>query len=118
LAVGNGLLVVLGSIATGLKQREADAVINKMLGKARPAILTTALVQYLVLGLLAAIPAMVVGLGLGWLVSRLLTDVEFTAEAATLFSVVIASIALTGALGAATLLRATTAAPARLLREL
>ncbi len=118
LAVGNGLLVVLGSIATGLKQREADAVINKMLGKARPTILTTALVQYLVLGLLAAIPAMVVGLGLGWLVSRLLTDVEFTAEAATLFSVVIASIALTGALGAATLLRATTAAPARLLREL
>jgi putative ABC transport system permease protein len=89
-----------------------------MLGKARPTILSTALVQYLVLGLLAAIPAVVVGLGLGWLVSRMLTEVEFTAEPGTLLSVVAASIVLTGALGAITLLRATTVAPARLLREL
>ncbi|MHA6731349.1 ABC transporter permease [Devosia sp. A369] len=118
LAVGNGLLVLVGSLATGRRQREADTVITKVLGATRFELLATAFLQYLILATLAVLPAIALGIGLGWLVSMLLLNVEFTIGSDALAVVLLAAIAITACLGALTILRAASARPARLLRDL
>jgi putative ABC transport system permease protein len=118
LAVGNGLLVLVGSLATGRRQREADTVITKVLGATRFELLATAFLQYLILAALAALPALALGIGLGWLVSMLMLNVDFTIGSDALAVVLLTAIAITACLGALTILRAATARPARLLRDL
>src|SRR5690606_32392247 len=87
LAVGNGLLVLIGSLATGRRQREADAVITKVLGATRGELMLSAFAQYLVLGLLAAVPAIFLGIGLGWLISFIMLQVDFTLDLRSLLVV-------------------------------
>ncbi|HTJ57220.1 MAG TPA: FtsX-like permease family protein [Devosiaceae bacterium] len=118
LAVGNGLLVLLGSLASGNRQRQADAVINKVLGATRAQVLAGSVVRHLLLAALAALPATSVGLALAWLLTKLLPDVDFTVDGVTLAAVNLGAIAITGLLGATTILRAVSLRPARLLREL
>lgn len=118
LAVGNGLLVLVGSLSTGRRQREADTVISKVLGATRLELMATAFVQYLILATLAALPALVLGIGLGRLVSMLMLNVDFTLDPDVLGIVLLVAIVITALLGALTILRAATARPARLLRDL
>ncbi len=118
LAVGNGLLVLVGSLATGRRQREADTVISKVLGATRLELMATAFLQYLVLATLAALPAILLGVGMGWLVSMLMLNVDFTLNTNALTVVLLVAVAITACLGAMTILRAASARPARLLRDL
>ncbi|SEQ15491.1 putative ABC transport system permease protein [Devosia sp. YR412] len=118
LAVGNGLLVLIGSLSTGRRQREADTVINKVLGGTRRTLLFTAFLQYLILALLAAIPATVLGVGVGWLVSMVMLNVDFTLNTRVLGVVLCTAVLITALLGSLTILRAASARPARLLRDL
>ena len=118
LAVGNGLLVLVGSLATGRRQREADTVISKVLGATRIELMATAFTQYLILAVLAALPAILLGIGLGWLVSMVMLNVDFTLNLDALIVVLLVAIAITALLGALTILRAASARPARLLRDL
>lgn len=117
-AVGNGLLVLIGSLASGRRQREADTVITKVLGATRLELMVTAFTQYLLLGLLAAIPATILGIGLGWLISEVMLEVDFTVGSALLLVVLGVATLITAGLGATTILRAASARPARLLRDL
>jgi putative ABC transport system permease protein len=118
LAVGNGLLVLIGSLSTGRRQREADTVITKVLGATRFELMATAFLQYLVLALLAAVPAVLIGLGVGRLVSALMLEVEFTIKPDIIALVLLTAITITALLGAMTILRAASSRPARLLRDL
>jgi putative ABC transport system permease protein len=118
LAVGNGLLVLIGSLSTGRRQREADTIITKVLGGTRRTLLGTAFLQYLLLAILAAIPATILGVGVGWLVSMVMLNVDFTLNARVLGVVLTTAILITALLGSLTILRAATARPARLLRDL
>jgi putative ABC transport system permease protein len=118
LAVGNGLLVLLGSLATGRRQREADAVITKVLGATRGDVLLVATLHYLLLAGFAAALATPVGIALAWLLTRLLLDVEFTFDPVAIGAVNVGAIAIASLLGATTILRAVSSRPARLLREL
>jgi putative ABC transport system permease protein len=118
LAVGNGLLVLIGSLATGRRQREADAVITKVLGATRVELMLTAFMQYLVLGILAAIPASLLGIALGWVISLVMLDVDFTSGSSVLLVVLAMATIITALLGSTTILRAASARPARLLRDL
>ncbi|HEY8575771.1 MAG TPA: FtsX-like permease family protein [Devosia sp.] len=118
LAVGNGLLVLIGSLATGRRQREADAVITKVLGATRLNLLGTAFTQFLILAALAAIPATLLGIGLGFVVSMVMLNVDFVLNTDVLLVVLVAALVITGLLGSMTILRAASARPARLLRDL
>jgi len=118
LAVGNGLLVLIGSLATGRRQREADAVITKVLGATRLEVMGIYLVQFMLLAGFAALLATPLGIGLAWLLTQLLLEVDFTLEAPTLLLVDLGAIAITALLGALTIFRALSSRPARLLREL
>lgn len=118
LAVGNGLLVLIGSLATGRRQREADTVITKVLGATRGELIGSAFLQYLLLAVIAAIPALILGLGVGRLVSGLMLEVAFTFRPDVIAVVLAIAIAITATLGAMTIFRAASARPARLLRDL
>ena len=118
LAVGNGLLALLGSLVTGRRQREADAVITKVLGATRAGVLGVSIIQYVLLASIAAVFATPVGIALAWILTNLLLDVDFTIEPVTLAAVSLSAIAITGLLGATTIIKAVSSRPARLLREL
>ena len=117
-AVGNGLLVLIGSLATGRRQREADTVITKVLGATRVELMLTALLQYILLSILAAIPASALGISLGWLISQVMLEVDFTVGSSVILAVLGVATLITAFLGATTILRAASARPARLLRDL
>jgi putative ABC transport system permease protein len=105
LAVANGLLVLLGSLAMGRRRREADAVITKVLGGKSYEILTSAAIHYLVLAALAAIVASVCGTAIA-------------VDPTVLLAVNIGAIILTAILGATTILNGIAPRPALYLREL
>lgn len=117
LAVGNGLLVLIGALATGRRQRQADAVINKVLGATQPEIVWVSILQYVILAAFAALIATPVGIALARILTGVLLDVEFTVNPTTLSIVGIGAVLLTGLLGAATIWRALATRPAHLLRE-
>ncbi len=117
LAVGNGLLVLIGSLATGRRQRQADAVITKVLGATQFEVIRVSVVQYLMLAAFAALLATPLGIGLAWALTMVLLDVEFALEPWILTAVDVGAVVVTGLLGAATLYRALATRPAHLLRE-
>lgn len=118
LAVGNGLLVLIGSLAAGRQQRRADALITKVLGASQPHIVGIYAVQFLMLAVFAALLATLMGLVVAWTLTLALLDVDFTINAWVLAAVDIGAICIVAALGATTVLGAFRTAPARLLREL
>ncbi|KRA96687.1 hypothetical protein ASD83_16515 [Devosia sp. Root685] len=118
IAVLNGLLILIGSLAAGRRQRESDAVLNKVLGAKRSEILTSALIQFLLLAVFAAIIAVPAGIFTAWLLTQVLLNVAFAVDPATISVVVAGLIGMTAILGATTLLRVLSIRPALLLREM
>lgn len=117
LAVGNGLLVLIGSLAAGRRQRQADAVITKMLGAKRFDVLSVSVVHYLMLASFAALLATPLGIGLAWILTMVLLDVDFALDPTTLAAVDLGAILITGCLGATTIIGVLSVRPARFLRE-
>ena len=118
LAVGNGLLVLIGSLVTGRRQRQADAVITKVLGAKRFDVLSVSVLHYVLLAAFAALLATPLGIGLAWILTMVLLEVDFALDAATLAAVDFGAIVITGVLGATTILGVLSTRPARVLREL
>ena len=118
LAVSNGLLVLLGSLASGRAQRRADAVITKVLGASQFEVISVYVVQYVILATFAAVLATPLGILLAYILTKVLLDVDFTLGIPALAAVDLGAIAITGFLGATTVFRALAVRPARLLREL
>ena len=117
LAVGNGLLVLIGSLATGRRQRQADAVITKVLGATQFDVIAVTVLHFVLLAAFAALLATPLGILLAWILTMVLLDVEFTVNTATIAAVDLGAIAITGLLGATTILKALSVRPALLLRE-
>src|SRR5690606_34610586 len=61
IAVVSGLFILAGAMAAGRAQREADAVVMKVLGATRGDVVRAFLIEYGVLGALAAILAALLG---------------------------------------------------------
>lgn len=118
IAVLNGLLILIGSLAAGRRQRESDAVLNKVLGAQRAEILLSALIQFLALALFAAIIAVPAGIATAWLLTNVLLNVAFAIDPTIIAIVVAGLVGMTAILGATTLLRVLSIRPALLLREM
>jgi putative ABC transport system permease protein len=118
IAVLNGLLILIGSLAAGRRQRESDAVLNKVLGAQRGEILLSALIQFLALALFAAIIAVPAGIATAWLLTNVLLNVAFAIDPMIIAIVVAGLVGMTAILGATTLLRVLSIRPALLLREM
>jgi putative ABC transport system permease protein len=118
IAVGNGLLVLLSSLATGRQQRRADALITKVLGSPRAEIVSTFTLQYFIVAVFSAILATILGLMAAWMLTMAMLDVDFTVDGWLLFIVNAGAVAIVAVLGATTILGTRGRSPARLLREL
>jgi putative ABC transport system permease protein len=119
LAVVNGLLVLAGTMAAGRKQREADAVVNKVLGATRRDVVGVFAVEYALLGGFAALLATCVGIaGAYAIIKGAKMDVGFAVSPTLIVLVLLGSIVLTIVTGAATTWSALSTKPAQYLRSL
>ena len=117
-AVANGLLVLIGSLLTGRRQRQADAVVMRVMGVRVPILVGTALLEHVLLALVAAAVAVPMGIGLAWFLTVLLLEVEFALPVLSLMIFALVALALSGILGATTILPAARPRPALFLRRL
>lgn len=117
LAVVSGVLVLAGAMAAGRKQRESDAVVMKVLGATRGDVLRAYLVEYGLLGLLAAVLAALLGLAGTWAFVEFVLEIDFWADPALLIWVAIGTVALAIVVGMLTTWSALSTRPASFLRE-
>ncbi|MGN6684579.1 MAG: ABC transporter permease [Devosia sp.] len=119
LAVINGLLVLAGTMAAGRKQREADAVVNKVLGSTRGDVVKVFALEYALLGGFAALLSMLVGIaGAYAIVKGAQMDVGFGVNPLLVLGVLAGSIVLTIVTGALTTWSALSTKPAQYLRSM
>ncbi len=114
LAVLNGLLVLAGTMAAGRKQREADAVVNKVLGSTRSDVVKVFALEYALLGGFSALLATGVGIaGALGIMRAAQMDLGFSVDPLLIFGVLLGAIALTIATGALTTWSALSTKPAQ-----
>lgn len=116
LAVVSGLLVLAGAMAAGRRQREADAVVSKVLGATRGDVILGYLIEYGLLGALSALLAVVLGIVGAWGFVTQVLELDFSVDPLLLVTVTASSIVLTIAVGAATTWSALSVRPAPFLR--
>ncbi|MBO0735354.1 MAG: FtsX-like permease family protein [Alphaproteobacteria bacterium] len=112
-----GILVLGGALAAGHHRRVYDAVVLKVLGATRGAITRAFLIEYGVLGALAASLAGVLGTVAAHLLVTRLMKLEWVFLALPLFGTIVSATLLTLVLGVAGTWRALSAEPALHLRE-
>ena len=117
LAVVSGLLVLAGAMVAGRRQREADAVVMKVLGATRRDIVLTYLIEYGLLGALAAIIAAALSLFGAWAFVELVLELDYRVDPLVIVFVIVSTVALTIAVGVATTWSALSVKPAGFLRE-
>jgi putative ABC transport system permease protein len=116
LAVINGLLVLAGTMAAGRAQRESDAVINKVLGATRGDVIKAFVLEYSILGAFAAVLAAALGVAGAWAITVQVLQVGYGIDVGLLALVIVFTVALTIATGAATTWGALSTRPAQFLR--
>ena len=117
IAVANGVLVLAGTLAAGRRQRETDAVVQKVLGATRGDVLVSFLIEHVLLGLFAALIGSAVGVAAAWAITRGALEVPFSVDPLLIGGVTASAIAITLAVGTLTTWRALSSSPARHLRE-
>lgn len=116
-AVFAGVFVLAGALSVGRKQREADAVIMKMLGARRSQVIGAFLAEYALLGAIAALLAGAIALSGAWAASRFLLNIDFAVQPLQLTLIALGIMVVTMGTGAATTWSAMSARPAERLRE-
>ena len=117
LAVVSGLLVLAGAMVAGRRQREADAVIMKVLGATRRDIVVAYLIEYGLLGTLAAVVAAILGVVGTWGFVEFVLEIGFSVDPWVIVGVIAAAVVLTIAVGTVTTWSALSVKPASFLRE-
>ncbi len=98
-SLATGALVLLGALATSRYQRVREAVLLKTLGATRRQLLQVASVEYLGLGLLGAVTALVLSTAAGWALVRFVFDARFTVPLGSLAGLALGVVALTVGVG-------------------
>jgi putative ABC transport system permease protein len=115
-ALLSGVFVLAGAVAAGRRQREADAVVTKVLGATRGQIALAFLIEYGLLGLLAALIAAGLGAIAGWAVTSRLLELPFSLDGPLIAAVAAGAIAVTILAGLATTWSTLATRPAAFLR--
>jgi putative ABC transport system permease protein len=103
-------------MAVGRKQREADAVVMKVRGATRRNVITAFAVEYGILGLLAALLAMILGTAGAWAILAYVLEIPFALDIGTIVTITLGAIVLTIVTGMLTTWSAMSVRPARQLR--
>lgn len=98
-AILAGILVLAGALAAGHRHRVYDAVILKVLGAVRSDVIKAYLLEYLALGLITGVVAIVLGGVAGYVVVSVVMEMEFVLLPYTMAGIVGSSLVLTVGLG-------------------
>ena len=115
-ALLSGVFVLAGALAAGRRQREADAIIAKVLGATRSQIAAAFLIEYGLLGLLATLVAAGLGAAAAWAVASQVLQLHFALDLPLVAAVALGAVAVTMLTGLVTTWSALTARPAAFLR--
>ncbi|MBK8084382.1 MAG: FtsX-like permease family protein [Devosia sp.] len=116
-AVVSGTLVLAGAMIAGRRQREADAMVMKVLGATRGNVVRGYLIEYGLLGLLAALLAAGLALAGTWAFVEFALEIDFWVDPWLMAWVILGTIALTVAVGTASTWTALSVRPASFLRD-
>lgn len=96
-----GSLVLAGALATAHRSRIYQAVILKTLGATRRRIISSHILEYLILALLTSLLAVLFGIATAWVVVTQLMDLGFTLSVSAIAQAISLAVVLVVALGAA-----------------
>ena len=116
IALASGALVIAGALATGRRQRESNAVVAKVLGSTRGELSAALVIEYGLVGLLAALLAIALGVLGGWAFATYAMESAFVADPLVITGVVAGSLLLTIGIGVAMTWTALSAKPSAFLR--
>ncbi len=114
--IAAGIVVLIGAVSASGQSRRYDIVLLKLLGGSRGQLLLAQLLEYLLLSILLAAVALVVGGIGGWYVVTHVLALPWAPGAATVFSTLAAAVGLTLGIGVLGSLPALRASPAVGLR--
>ncbi|MDR3475000.1 MAG: FtsX-like permease family protein [Devosia sp.] len=115
-ALLSGVFVLAGALTAGRRQREADAIVAKVLGATRREIALAYLIEYGLLGLLATLVAAGLGAVGGWAIVTRLMQLSFSLDLPLVAIVAIGAMVATILTGLVTTWSALTSKPAAFLR--
>lgn len=98
-SIGTGFVVLAGAVVAGRYQRAAEVVLLKTLGAARRQVMRIMGVEYVLLGTLAALAALVLAVGAGWALAAFVFDAPLALAPVAMGAVLVAVPALTLAIG-------------------
>ena len=99
--LGTGALVLIGALATSRFQRIREGALLRTLGATRAQLWRVVLAEYLSLGTLAALVALMLATAAGWALTRFVFDGGFTLPVVPLAVLGMSVVALTVAVGLA-----------------
>ena len=99
--LGTGTLVLVGALATSRFQRIREGALLRTLGATRAQLLRIVLSEYLSLGVMAAVVALVLAAVAGWALARFVFEGGFTLPVLPLAGLGATVVALTVAVGLA-----------------
>ena len=94
-----GLAVLAGAIAAGRRRRQLDAVVFKVLGATRADLVRSYMLEFAMLGGVAALLGSLLGLAAGYVLLEEVMDIAWTAPIATAAGTALAAIAVTALFG-------------------
>jgi putative ABC transport system permease protein len=112
-----GAIVLVGSVSASRLQRIREAVLLKTLGATRSQVLRILVVEYLALGVLAALASVVLASTAGWALARWVFDTGYQVPLAALSGLTLLLIGLTLAVGLWNSAEILKRAPLAVLRE-
>lgn len=113
-----GGIVLIGTAATGERQRVYEGAILKTLGATRGTVLLNFALRSALLGLTAGIIAIATGIAAGWAVSRFVMETEFSVALPSALAIVAGGVIATLLTGLMFAWRPLATKPARVLRAL
>jgi putative ABC transport system permease protein len=112
-----GTLVLIGALATSRFQRVREGALLRTLGATRSQVFRVVLAEYLSLGLLASVVALVLAAAAGWAVARFLFDSSFSLPLLPMSGLTLAVVLLTVIVGLANSREVVRRPPLEVLRE-
>lgn len=112
-----GILVLAGALAAGLSSRSYEAVVLKTYGATRSQLLLAFVIEYGLLGLVAAVFGVIIGSLGSWFLAYYILDMPWVFSAATAGLTAAVAMVLTIVAGLSVTLRALSAKPSFYLRN-
>lgn len=116
-SLATGAVVLAGAVSTSRYQRLRESALLKTLGASRRQVIQVVLAEYVALGVLSALAALMLAIGAGWALTRFLFEIPFRlplGQAAGLIGTTAVLAVLIGVWGSLEVIRRT---PLEVLRE-